>query len=226
MPFYATLAHPPPALPQTFAAGASSDSAAQDYNGPRTSEGLIAAATALAGADSGKPGKVTQITGKASWEEVCSGKIICVAAVLPHILDDAASKRTSRLSILAEAAGKARGKPIRVVWWEVGTHPALEGALGVGMVPAVYAIVPSKGVFTPHKGALELQSVIKFLGGLTSLKGAPGTTPLPKDFDVAKALTEGSAWDGKDGVLPTEDEEPLECGGGDEGLCTARGSDL
>ena len=215
---------------KTFAAGSSSDSAAVDYNGPRTKDGLVSAASAMASANpGGGSGKVHEITGKEAWTEVCSGKVICVAAVLPHILDDATAKRTARLGVLAEAAGKARGKPIRIVWWEVGSHPVLEDALGVGMVPQVFAIAESKGIATPHKGALELSSLSAFITGLTSTKGASGAARFPKDFNLGASLKNVPAWDGKDGVAFVD--EPLDAeegcsGGGAEGLCTRPDGEL
>ena len=214
---------------KVFAAGASKDSDAKDYNGGRTAADLVKAAAKLAG---GAPAKVVEITSLAVFDETCA-KRVCVLAVLPHILDDGASKRNSRISVLQEAAAAARGKPVRMAWFEVGAHPSLEAALNVGMTPAVFAVAKEKGIYTPFLGALELKQLSGFASALTSTKPPQGSTKFAATFDVSKSITTREAWDGKNGVAPAEemdsDDSAAEkkeegCGveaASGEGKCTA-----
>jgi len=188
-----------------FEASAKSDSDAKDYNGPRDASGLTAAAAKLAEASPSAPA-ITQIVSQAVWDEVC--KKVCLAVVLPHILDDGASKRTARLDILKEVAGKLRGKPIKVVWWEIGTQEKMEVGLGASMPPQAFAVATEKAVFAAHKGAVDIKSLGDFAKSITgSIKGA---SPLPKSLDINSAFVASEPWDGKDGVAPKVDEDPLD----------------
>ena len=185
---------------KTFPAGATKDADAKDYNGGRSASELAAAAGRLAAAG-GAPAKVVEVTSPAAFAEACA-KRVCLLAVLPHILDDGAAKRAARVAILAEVAGAARGKPLRVGWFEVGAHPKLEAALGVGMTPAVVALAREKGVFTPFLGALEAKALGNFAASLTSARGPAGAAKLAPGFDLDAALETRAPWDGKDGVAP------------------------
>ena len=193
---------------KTFAQGAKKDSEARDYNGPREAGGLVEAALKLAEAAGPSKAAVTQLTSAAAWAETCGAKRICLVVVLPHILDDGAARRSARLETLGEVAGKLRGKPIRLVWWEAGQHEKMEAALGGVMAPQAFAVASDKGVFSVHKGAVDAKSLGAFAAGLTGAKGAAGTQPLPKGFDAATAFATVEAWDGKDGKAPVE--EPLD----------------
>ncbi len=191
-----------------FPAGSKKDSDAKDYNGPREAAGLAEAGLKLAESAGPAVPSLTQVTSPAVWADTCGSKRICLVAVLPHILDDGAAKRNGRLEVLKEVAGKLRGKPIRMVWWEAGQHEKMEAALGGTMPPQAFAVASDKGVFSVHKGAVDAKSLGSFANGLTGAKGASGTSPFPKGFDIAAAFSTLQPWDGKDGVVPKE--EPLE----------------
>lgn len=191
---------------KTFPASAKGDKDASDYNGSRDAAGLIAAATKLAEASPAKP-TITQIVSQASWNDACGSKKVCLVAVLPHILDDGATKRAGRLEVLGEVAGKVRGKPIKVVWWEGGAQEKVEGALGASMPPQAFAVASDKGVWAAHKGAVDAKSLGEFARSLTgSIKGA---APFPKTFAIDSAFATTTPWDGKDAPAPPK-EEPLE----------------
>lgn len=188
-------------------AGAKSDAEAKDYNGGRTASDLVAAAAKLSGGSSGG-GKVVEVNSPAAFAEACGGKHVCVFAILPHILDDTAAKRSERLAMLGEVAASVRGKPVRVAWAAIGDHPQLESGLNVGLLPAAYAIAADKGVFTPYLGAFAATPLKSFAASLTTPKGASGTTKFKSGFDVLASIGSMDAWDGKDGVVPVE--EPLD----------------
>ena len=193
---------------KTFAAGSRKDSDAKDYNGAREAGALVEAALKLAEGAGPAKAAVVQVTSAAAWADSCSAKRICLVVVLPHILDDGAAKRTARLESLGETATKLRGKPIRVVWWEAGQHEKMEAALGGVMAPQAFAVAADKGVFSVHKGAVDAKGLGAYASGLTGAKGAAGTTPFPKAFDIATAFATVQPWDGKDGKAPVE--EPLD----------------
>ena len=184
-----------------FAGGAGKkDKDATDYAGERKSEALVEAATRLAasGGAPAAPIKVEQLVSRAQWAETCAGKTLCVVAVLPHILDDKKAGRDARLATLGEAAAKSRGKPFKFLWTEAGAQPALEAALAVGLVPALFAVSTDKRIFISHKGSFAAAALASFAAGLSTNKGAAGAQPLPAAFEPATALADVAAWDGKD----------------------------
>jgi len=193
-----------------FPPGAAKAGDGKPYNGPRTADALIdAARVAVAAAGGAAPAPVAQLTSAAAWADACGpgAKGLCVLAVLPHILDDGAAKRSARLAALGEGAAKQRSA--RFFWSEVGAQPGLEGALNVGLVPAVFAVSGDKRVFTTHKGAFTGDAIGAFAKGLTTNKGAGGALPLPAGFDVAAAAKDAPAWDGKDGKAADSGEIDL-----------------
>jgi protein disulfide-isomerase A6 len=195
---------------KTFAGGAKNgDDAARDYNGGRTAADLVAAAAKL-GEASGVAPPVDQLTSQAQFDEACSGKRICLLAVLPHILDDKAAGRSARISALKDAAAKRRGAPLRFLWTEVGAQPALEAAMAVGLTPALYAVATEKKAYTVHRGAFDATAIAAFAGGLTTNKGASGAVPFPPSMDLKTAVAPAKAWDGKDATLDTADEISLD----------------
>ena len=190
---------------KTFPATATKDGDARDYNGPRSASDLAAAALKLAEGGGGKP-SVAQVTSAGGFTEACAGKKVCLCVVLPHILDEGAAKRAARLEALGAVAGKVRGGPVKLVWWEAGAQPAVEAALGISMYPAAAAVSVDKGIFIPHRAPVDEKGLSGFAASLT--RGTAGATPMPKGFDWATALVTTEPWDGKDGVAPVD--EPLD----------------
>ncbi len=190
---------------KTFKAGSTKDGDARDYNGPRSASDLASAALKLAEEGGGAKSAVAQVTSAAQFAEVCAGKRVCMVAVLPHILDDGAAKRSERLAVLSAVAGKARAGPVKLVWWEAGAQPDVEAALGISMYPAAAAVSVDKAIFISHRAPVDEKGLSAFAASLT--RGTAGAAPLPKGFDWAKAVKTTEPWDGKDGVPPVE--EPL-----------------
>jgi len=183
-----------PAL-KYFPPGAKSAGSAQDYNGGRDKESIVAGVRALTEAAGGAVGVAAQLTGGAAWEEHCGGKRVCVLAFLPGLLDEPAARRAERLAALSGAAGKVNRGLFRVLWSEAGAQPALEAALGVGMTPAVVAVSASKLVFTPYRGAVEAAALAKWINSLAVRNDGAAPFPGGKPLPAAVAVP---AWDGKD----------------------------
>jgi protein disulfide-isomerase A6 len=196
---------------KTFPGGDKTEASAKDYNGGRSAAELAAAAAKL-GEATAPPPSVDQLVSAAQFEEHCTGKRICLVSVLPHILDDGAAGRKARLAALTDAAGKQRGKPYKFLWSEVGAQSALEGAMAVGLVPALFAVAADKKVFTAHRGAFDAAAISAFASSLTTTKGAAGAQPFPASFDLRGSIAKAAPWDGKDGKAapPAADEISLD----------------
>ena len=181
-----------------------------DYTGGRDADSIAAAVRA------GGPPPVTgpppppalsQLLGAESWEAVCGTRKLCLVAVLPHILDDGAEKRNTRLTLLGSVVNSVAGgrkAGVGALWLEAGAQPGLEAALGVGMTPALYAVSAEKGVAVPYRGAFELEAANKWVAGL-AVRGGGGSVEFPKGWKVV----EGAAWDGKDGAAAAGEEFDL-----------------
>jgi len=196
-----STSHPPPdplrrPAPQTlkfFPAGKKTPSSAQDYNGGRSKDDLVSGLRAMVEATGGGGvAAVEQLTGKAQWEAACAGKKVCVLAVLPQLLDEGAARRAERIATLTEAAGKVgRRGAYSYFWSQVGDQPALEAALHVGLVPAVFAVSLDKKVFMTYRGALEVAPLAKWVSYLNEGAEKFPAAGLP-------AVAAAPAWDGKD----------------------------
>jgi len=129
---------------------------------------------------------------------------LCLAVIVPHILDGGAKARNQILGTLNQLAAKYARRPFSYVWAEAGSQPALEEALlqGNTFYPAVAAVNMKKGRYAPMHGSFGVEPIGEFLSRL--LSGKEPTVPLDLD-QVAVADTE--KWDGKDGKMPVEEKE-------------------
>ena len=69
----------------SFPAGKKTVRSGKPYNGQRVAGDLIKHAEGIAGAAGAAKVAPMQITSAAVWSEACSGKTVCVIAVLPHV---------------------------------------------------------------------------------------------------------------------------------------------
>lgn len=193
-----------------FPPGKKTDRSAQDYNGGRSAEEMAAGVRGLVEAAGGAAGKLVQLTDKGVWTDNCVGNNrICVVAILPHILDESASKRKERLEALTAAAGKVgKANLFRFLWSEAGAQPEFEAKLNTGMFPAVYAVSGDKKIFVPYKGSFDTTAIAYFAQAL-AVK-VEGAQSLPKTFDIPSNIKKVAAWDGKDAKIEAVDEIPLE----------------
>lgn len=152
-----------------FPAGAKTAAMAKEYQGGRTKDDIVSTLQAMSAASGGVAlAKVAQLTSPQQWEEECSGKRVCVVAVLPHILDDQATKRNARLETLQAIASKVGKRSfVRFLWTEIGAQPKLEEALNVGMAPAIFAVRSARACHTHARAPALIHSV----HGCASLHG-------------------------------------------------------
>lgn len=192
----------------TFGAGSKSAKDAKPYNGGRTASDIVSAGQALLAESGGSVAPVAQLTSQSQFNDICNGKKLCIIAILPHILDENAAKRSERLAVLSESSTKARGKPLRFLWTQAGDQEQLEKALNIGLFPALVAVSVDKKVYTVHKGAFTVEAISIFASRLTT--SSSGALPLPASLDLTKSISKATEWHGKDEKLQVEDEIPLD----------------
>lgn len=174
-----------------FPAGEKSGKA-EDYNGPREAEGIVAAALAKL-EQYGIAPEIRQLTSPQVFKDQCEGSNICVLAFLPHILDSSAAERTRYIDVIAQSAKKNRSKPFTFIWAQGGDHYKFEEKLGLSFgYPAVLAISTTRQMYSIMRSAYTSQELDFFVSSLTS--GTASLTPYT-DLPQLKAVAE---WDGKD----------------------------
>ena len=176
-----------------------------DYQGPRDAEGITQYALKTLD-DAGVPIKTPQILGKTNFESDCSSSKICVMLWAPHILDSSAKERNKLLETYQGVAKSMRGKPITFVWSEANAQSDLEDVLEVNHnYPTLSVLSAEKGVYATQKSSWGKKNAQDFLNGIIS-----GTVKKSKLSKELPAIVSHKMWDGKDGVLPVEEEFSLE----------------
>ncbi|XP_056150023.1 protein disulfide-isomerase A6 [Lampris incognitus] len=178
----------------------------EDYQGGRSRSEIISRAMDLF-SDNAPPPELLEILNEGILKKTCEGSQLCVIAVLPHILDTGAAGRNGYLEVMMKIAEKYKKKMWGWLWTEAGTQMDLEAALGIGGFgyPAMAAINFRKMKFSLLRGSFSETGIHEFLRDLSVGRGSTamvGGGALPKINTV-------EAWDGKDGVLPVEEEYDL-----------------
>jgi protein disulfide-isomerase A6 len=190
---------------KVFGAGDKKEKGPTDYQGPRKADGIVQYALSLYKQSATAP-KVKQLTSREQFDEDCNGKVVCVLAFLPHILDSQAAGRNKYLTTLKTVAEKFKDNAatLRYFWAEAFEQQALEGLVEVGGAgyPALSLLSMDKGRYVNLRGTFTDKTIGNFVKQI--LRGAQSTLPLNVD-DVSPAIKTQVAWDGKDGVLPHEE---------------------
>lgn len=178
----------------------------EDYHGGRTRSDIVARALDLY-SDNAPPPELSEILNEDVLKKTCEDNQLCVIAVLPHILDTGAAGRNAYLEVMIKMAEKYKKKMWGWLWTESGAQMDLESSLGIGGFgyPALAAINARKMKFALLKGSFSETGIHEFLRDLSVGRGSTATISggaLPKINSV-------EAWDGKDGVLPVEDDIDL-----------------
>lgn len=145
--------------------------------------------------------KVEQMLNDDDTRAHCEGRT-CIIAFLPHILDDQAAGRNAHVKVLDGALSASKKGPSAVgfLWSQGGDQFELEEALGLAFgFPAVVAVNFKKARFGVLRGTFDKAAIESFLTSLG--RGGVPLSPLP-----TVKITKAEPWDGKDGVLPTDDE--------------------
>lgn len=189
-----------------FGLGKKTVSSAEDYNGGRTSSDIVTWALEKL-AENVPPPEVKQITEEVVLKEACEQHPLCVVSVLPHILDCQSECRNEYLETLKKMGEKYKQKMWGWVWAEAGAQPDLEVMLEIGGFgyPAMAVMNTKKMKYSILRGSFSNDGINEFLRDLSFGRGS--TAPV-KGAALPK-VNPTSAWDGKDGELPPEEEIDL-----------------
>nr|XP_023011529.1 protein disulfide-isomerase A6 homolog [Leptinotarsa decemlineata] len=193
-------------LPTIKFFGPGAKNSPEDYDGGRTASDIVNWALDKLAENIPAP-EVTQIISEDSFKESCDGKPLCVVAVLPHILDCQSECRNGYIELLTTLGEKFKKKMWGWVWSEAGSQQELENAVDIGGFgyPAMAVISPKKLKYSILRGSFSKDGIYEFLRDLSYGKG--NTAPI-KGTSLPKINTI-EPWDGKDGVLPEEEDIDL-----------------
>ncbi|CAG9855345.1 unnamed protein product [Phyllotreta striolata] len=177
-----------------------------DYDGGRTSSDIVAWALDKLAENIPAP-EVNQLVDEKSFKKACEDKPLCIVSILPHILDCQSDCRNGYIQTLLNIGEKFKKKMWGWVWSEAGAQPELETALDLGGFgyPAMAVINPKKMKYSILRGSFSKDGIYEFLRDLSYGKG--NTAPV-KGESLPK-INKVESWDGKDGVLPEEEDIDL-----------------
>lgn len=178
----------------------------EEYNGGRTSSDIIAWAMDKLSANVPPP-EVVEATSQQVLDKACKEHPICIIAVLPHILDCQSKCRNQYIETLTKLGDKYKQKMWGWVWAEAMAHPKLEEALDIGGFgyPALAALNAKKMQYALLRGSFSHDGINEFLRDISFGRGR--TAPV-KGADLPQ-IKKIASWDGKDGVMPEEDDLDL-----------------
>jgi len=181
-------------------------SKAEEYNGGRTADDIVAWAGERAEVNMPPP-ELVQITNDAVMKEHCESKSLCVIAFLPHILDCQSSCRNKYLATLKKMGDTFKKQGWGWLWSEGAAQMDLEESLGVGGFgyPAMAVVSHKKMKFSRLTGSFGHDGIREYLRDLSYGKGRTDTVKGAKLPKISKL----EGWDGKDGELPVEEEYDL-----------------
>ncbi|KAJ8926879.1 hypothetical protein NQ314_020730 [Rhamnusium bicolor] len=187
-----------------FASGAKDSPT--DYDGGRTASNIVSWALDKLSENIPAP-EIKQIIDENSFEKACQEKPLCVVSVLPHILDCQSECRNNYIKLLTGLGEKFKKKMWGWVWSEAGSQLDLENALDIGGFgyPAMAVINAKKMKYSILRGSFSKDGISEFLRDLSYGKG--NTAPV-KGQELPK-INRIELWDGKDGVLPEEEDIDL-----------------
>jgi protein disulfide-isomerase A6 len=187
-----------------FAAGTKGDAA--EYDGGRTSDDIVKWALDRVEVNMPAP-ELLEITNQKVMEAECEKKPLCVISFMPHILDCQSKCRNKYIKMLTSLGDKFKKQGWGWVWAEGATHLELEQALDIGGFgyPAMSVMSFKKMKYSTLTGSFGKDGVSEFLRDLSYGKGRTSTVKGAKMPKISKV----DAWDGKDGVMPEEEEIDL-----------------
>lgn len=189
-----------------FPPGKKARSSAENYEGGRTSGDIITFALDNL-AQNLPPPEIKQITSEATLKEACEEQPLCVISVLPHILDCQSECRNGYLKILKDMGDRFKQKMWGWVWSEAGAQPELETGLEIGGFgyPAMAVLNAKKMKYSILRGSFSSDGINEFLRDLSYGRG---TTAAVRGA-ILPSVSASEPWDGKDGVLPQDEDIDL-----------------
>ncbi|XP_003744350.1 protein disulfide-isomerase A6 homolog [Galendromus occidentalis] len=189
-----------------FPAGPKDSNSAEEYNGGRTADDIVAWASEKA-AENAPPPEVVQLTNEKVLNAACSDNQLCIVAVLPHILDCQSSCRNDFITELKKLAEKYKKQKWGWVWSEAMAQPKVEEALEIGGFgyPALAVMNSRKMKYSLMRGSFSFDGINEFLREVSFGRGRSAPVAGAKLPEVQSI----EAWDGKDGKLDEPDDIDL-----------------
>jgi len=177
-----------------------------EYDGGRTADEIVAWADNKAVANVAPP-EVLELTSDIIFDKTCKEHPICVIVILPHILDCQSDCRNKHIEMLTKLGDKYKQKQWGWTWAEAMAQPKVEESLDIGGFgyPALAALNAKKMQFALLRGSFSRDGINEFLRDISYGRGRTSPVRGGKLPVVSKA----EAWDGKDGVMPVEEEIDL-----------------
>jgi len=183
------------------------DGKAEDYGGGRSKADFVTFATEKLEEDAPPP-EVIELVDEKTFKETCDNSQLCVISVLPHILDCQSKCRNDYIEVLKKIGEKFKKNRWGYMWVEAMSQPELEDALDIGGFgyPAMAAVNVRKMKYSLLRGSYSFDGINEFLRDLMYGRGSSAPVKGAKIPTIHKV----PAWDGKDGVPPVIDEEPID----------------
>jgi protein disulfide-isomerase A6 len=189
-----------------FPPGKKDESDAVDYDGGRMSDDIVNWTVDKLAENVPAPEPI-ELTSNEVMKSACEDHQLCVVAFLPHILDCQSECRNKYIQLLKQLGEKHKKRMWAWLWSEAGSQPEVEEALNIGGFgyPAMAAVNARKMKFSPLKGSFGEKGLHEFL--LEVAVGRSSTEPIR----AGKLPTANNIepWDGKDGVMPEEEDIDL-----------------
>ncbi len=146
--------------------------------------------------------EVVQATSDKVLKANCDKHPLCDIAFLPDILNCQSKCRNKYISMLTKLADKFKKQGWGWLWAEGLSQPDLEKAVDFGGFgyPAMTVVSAKKLKYSSLTGSFGHDGIHEFLRDLSYGKGRSNPLPTLKTID---------AWDGKDGVMPVEEDIDL-----------------
>lgn len=189
-----------------FAGGKKSRSDVSDYDGGRTAGDIVTWALDKYTENIPVP-EVYELYSEEQAQLACNEKPLCIVSVLPHILDCDAKCRNEYIGLVKNAAESFKKKGWGWLWSEGGAQPKVEEALEIGGFgyPALVAVNYKKLKFTSLRGSFSKDGINEFLRDIAYGRGQTA----PVRGATYPKIYKNEPWDGKDGVLPVEEDIDL-----------------
>ena len=178
---------------------------AEDYNGPRSAEGIINFCNTKAELYPGAPVEVPQFVTPNDLETCLSSKQLCAVFVVPHVIDTGAAGRNQLLTMFNEVATKTRTRPINFGWISGGEHEEFEQSVNIhSNYPSLVVISPKKQLSVVHKGRFTSAALTETIKGIS--EGRRKISGIVSQLRGTPVLSKGvPQWDGKDYVEPSDE---------------------
>lgn len=182
------------------------DAASEDYQGPRTADGIIAFAKAKADVlGYAQKAEMKQVEDQDMLESEClEKKLVCVVFLVPHVYDTGAEGRNKYIGMFNDVASSSLRQRVAFVWAVGGEHSKFERAFGIDSnYPTYIAINAKKKLYATHKGSFDQAGITQ---GLNRLFAGRATFPVPQGT-IPQLSKNIPLWDGKDYTPDAEEDE-------------------